>query len=117
MKFAILSIGLVAGLISCSPAIAQQGDYSPCLPGWKVVEREEMAEQLLGQYGEAPVAAMIEQLVQPGDVAGVTELFINPETGTWSIISTNVDMMSCFVQSGHQFFMTLPEGEVSGESL
>jgi len=115
MKFAILSIGLVAGLISCSPAIAQQGDYSLCHPASDMFERAALVGQLSADYGELPVVALLEQPAQPGDDIGVIELFINPMTGSWSLISTNTDLMSCFVQAGHQSFLFAPEVVAEGD--
>ncbi len=59
--------------------------------------RGEVLETLTGQYGESPRSM---GLVPPNRVV---ELFASEQTGTWTIIVTNAEGISCLMAAGHYF--------------
>jgi hypothetical protein len=79
-------IGIVAALIASS-ATAQEAEKRCSL-------HDQMAELLLTQYDEHPGAPVVA-------VTGVIhELFASP-TGTWTVVVTLPDGVSCAVASGN----------------
>jgi hypothetical protein len=85
--FAAASLLVFAGLIWLAGALAAAAD-GPC------GLREMFLEQLADRRGEKAVVAGI-------DVNGsVMELLTNAETGTWSMLVTSPDGMTCLVVVG-----------------
>lgn len=79
--------GLLAALLAlgaCTTATAQ----SDCAP------RDTAVEYLSEQWGEAIVGAGLES------PTSILEVWVAEETGTWTIVRTTPDGMSCIVASG-----------------
>lgn len=90
-------VGIAAGLLVASQVKAQ----AVC------ADRGQMVSILKDQYGETRRSIGLQ-----GGVA-VVEVFVNQETGGWSVLSTDASGQSCLVLTGdnHEFF----EPEVVGE--
>jgi hypothetical protein len=80
---AVLATGVVFGGAS---EVAAQG--SSC------AERAAIVESLNNKYGE------IRQSVGLNQSNGVVEVFASPETGTWTILLTMPNGMSCLMAAG-----------------
>jgi hypothetical protein len=79
----------LAAICLTAPAMAQQPP--PCGVWVK------MAYKLANEYLEAPLAEMI-------DAQGnALELWVNPDTGTWTILSTTPGGPTCMVKGGEDF--------------
>lgn len=95
-KFSILTL---AALVSCgAPAHAQ----SNCAP-------EDMVKKgLLEKYGESVRSIGLAS-------ANVMQLYVNEETGTWTVTLTNPQGISCLVSSGNAYgeYELTPLGEES----
>lgn len=78
------------------PASAQQA----CPP------REEVIDLLEGKYGEQAIGRGLSL-----DGKGLAELFVNEETGTWSIVVTDTNGRSCIVGGGEAWQKLLPSPE------
>ncbi len=63
--------------------------------------RSEVAEQLAGDYAEAPVAAGL------ASSGAVIEVFTSGDGATWTIVLTRPEGTSCLVAAG-EAWMTLP---------
>jgi hypothetical protein len=74
------------------PAMAQQPPQAPPCD-----KRIKIIYPLANQYLEAPLAEMID-----GDGNSI-ELWANPETGTWTILSTTPGGPTCMVKGGDEF--------------
>ncbi len=69
-----------------------------------------MADVLLDQYGELPSAEM---LAKNGNAI---HLFVAPDEGTWTIVSTDPDGETCTLGYGTDFQpLGLPKPEPAGE--
>lgn len=78
---------LVAAMISAGfvfPASAQMA----------CGDREEIIERLSGKFSEAPVAMGL------SNTGGVIEVLSSAEGGTWSIIVTDPNGLSCLLAAG-----------------
>ncbi len=70
--------------------------------------RPDVLAALATQYGEARRGIGI-----AGQNA-VMELFVNPSTGTWTIIATSPDGKTCLIASGSNFEMTQDPAPAKG---
>ncbi|MEM9736358.1 MAG: hypothetical protein AAF908_07110 [Pseudomonadota bacterium] len=60
-------------------------------------KREQIVKQLEGRYGEAPTAIGL------ADGAGVMEIYANPTSGSWTIVITNPQGLTCLMAAGQAF--------------
>jgi hypothetical protein len=72
--------------------------------------RENAVDYLGLNFGESRQAVGLE------GGGSMVEVFANIETGSWTIIFTNADMVSCFVASGGNFEGTPTEPAPQGEA-
>ena len=80
----------------------------PALSAPQCGERLNILAQLAGKYGES------RRMMGLG-VNGVTEIFANDETGTWTATVTGTDGNTCLVASGRAFeAMAAPAPGVDG---
>lgn len=86
-----LSFGFALLMFAAQNAFAQP---SQCAP------RPDVLAALATKYGEARRAIGI------AGQTSVMELFVNPSTGTWTIIATSPDGTTCLIASGGSFEMT-----------
>jgi hypothetical protein len=84
-----MTIGLSVMMLVASQ-LAAEGNRN-CAPRAMVLER------LSGKYGET------RQSIGLGTNNAVVEMFASTETGSWTIIVTKPDGMSCLVASGQSF--------------
>lgn len=82
----------LAGSASANPA---------CAPRGHVVDR------LMTKYGESPVSVGL------GSKGALVEVFANQASGTWTIVVTRPDGISCLAASGQDFMRidALPAGD------
>ena len=88
-----------AALATCAaPAFAQQN----CAP------RDVVVERLEDRFGEQQ-----QSMGLGGDMQTIVETWANTETGSWSVLVTRTDGISCLVASGEAFQITgnAPEGD------
>ena len=76
----------VALCLMSAPIHAQ---VTPC------AERAGVVEALKSKYGEVPV-----MMGKQDDGFSIMEMFSNPLTGTWTVLTTNMTGMSCLRASG-----------------
>jgi len=86
-----LSFGFVLLILATQNAHAQNAPSPQCAP------RPAVLEALANGFGEARRAVGI------AGQAHVMELFVNPETGTWTITATRPDGVMCLIASGSNF--------------
>lgn len=79
-----LSLGLMALALGGTSANAQ----APCAP------RDKMVERLKAGYGEALAAGGLQSETR------VIEIYAAPETGTWTVLLTQANGMTCIMASG-----------------
>lgn len=89
----LLALVLALFIVLPAPATAQ----SVC------AERTQMIEQLEERWGEIRHSAGL-----TGDDR-VMEVFVNPETGTWTIIVTSPLGHACMIAAGEFFNLLLPD--------
>lgn len=85
-------LALTLAAILSSPVFAQES--APCAP------RESIVTQLESKYGETRRGAGLQNR------GAVTEVFANLETGTWTILVTRPDGVSCAVAAGEAWTET-----------
>jgi hypothetical protein len=83
-----LTYGLIAGALALTPAADAATTCGP---------HDRAVRNLSNKYGEAPIAT---GMVSP---ELVMEMFVNAETGSWTVIYTNLDGISCVVGAGTEF--------------
>lgn len=88
MKPAILAV------LTLVPAAAFAQQDSVCM------DQFEMEAALIDWYGESPIRRSDDRSAQ---------MWANPETGTWSLVSYLTDGQACVIASGDA--MTSPEAE------
>jgi hypothetical protein len=72
------------------PAVAQGENV--CAP------REMVVESLKTEYGElVQVRALVHH------ERAFLELFVNPDTGSWTVTVTGVNGLACLLSSGHEY--------------
>ena len=97
-NFYILSFGFGAMLLASHLAYAQAAQ--------RCGSRPEMIRQLWSGYGEK------RQAVALASNGVAVELFSSINTGSWTILSTSPDRVTCMIASGEAFELTLnPGGE------
>lgn len=84
---------VLALLLLASPAFAQSPAPLP-----RCAQHREFAAMLLDRYKETPVASGI---VSAG---GMVEVYAS-KRGTWTVLATNVEGMSCIVAGGNSWSM------------
>ena len=80
---------LILALAVASPAAAQ----SQCGP------TEQVIAALTGRYGEAVIAQGLVADPQ-GNLIALMQTYVNADTGTWTVLMTRPDGMSCMTASG-----------------
>lgn len=88
-----LSVLAVCAMSACvaSPVLAQQQE-APCVP------LDVAMNELIQDFGEAPVGLGI------SEQGHFMQLFVNDETGSWTIILTNpVNGETCIADMGMEF--------------
>lgn len=93
-QFLALSFGIGAMLLATQHVFAQ--DNAKC------AKRDQVIERLTVKYGET------RQSIGLAPNTGVVEVYASGETGTWTIVITMPNGMTCLVASG-QAFETLAE--------
>lgn len=89
----LLAVLYVLLAMAVIPASAQT-----CLP------REALLANLEKQYGESPVGTGIQK-----NGKTTAELLVAPATGTWTVIVTTPEDISCVIAGGTDFEFSLPE--------
>jgi hypothetical protein len=87
----------LATLVAANPATAQSP--GPC------AQRQHVIARLAAAYGET------RQSIGLGANSQVVEVFASLETGTWTIIVTNPDGLTCLVASGQAYEPTVETPE------
>ncbi|WP_394707502.1 hypothetical protein [uncultured Celeribacter sp.] len=87
---------LMATTLTAAPASAQQN----------CAQRDQILDRLTSKYGES------RQSIGLAPNSGVVEVFASDETGTWTILVTNPNGITCLIASG-QAFETLAEVAVA----
>lgn len=82
-------------------ALAQSHEPTP--PQTVCGDREDVVRQLEEKYGEARNGIGL----QPG--RGVIEVYSSTETGSWTIIITNTQGISCLLAAGEAWMIEYPE--------
>lgn len=78
MAFATATLGSAAAASNCAP-------------------RDVVIDRLAARYGES------RQSIGLGANNAVVEVFASPETGTWTIIVTTAQGLTCMIASGQAF--------------
>ena len=99
MRLFGLSFGFALLILATQNAHAQAAQCAP---------RADVLTALATKYGEARRGIGI-----AGQNA-VMELFVNPSTGTWTIISTSPDGKTCLIASGSNFEATSDPAPAKG---
>lgn len=97
----LLSAICVASLSSCMamPVMAQQ--YAPGCGEFSAVR-----EMLSDQFGEFPLTTGV------SDEGVVTEMWTNRSTGTWTVLQTYPNMVTCMVDAGEMFILVPQQPDV-----
>ena len=90
MKSLVMAVAIAAATLGSSAAA------SNCAP------RDVVVDRLAARYGES------RQSIGLGANNAMVEVFASPETGTWTIIVTTAQGLTCMIASG-QAFETLAE--------
>ena len=89
------SVLILALLLAPTQAFAQ----SACLPHGKMVDL------LDGRYSEQPVAAGLE------NSGRLIELFATPDRGTWTLVMTTPNGVTCVIAAGLEWQDVEPKGK------
>ena len=73
-------------------------------------KRDPAVKNLLNKYGEKQFALSTSAV----DKTVIYELFLNEETGTFTMLVTDADGFSCMIVSGENWAFTLKEDEGDG---
>ena len=88
--FMIFFLMLLADPLPANAEVTQLTSQVQCAP------RGEVVAGLTGNYGEVPAA----QGNTPGTLM---EVYVNPDTGTWTIVVSYPDGKTCMLASGDDF--------------
>lgn len=86
-------------------AVVSAQDARNCAP------RDSVLARLAERYGE------VRQSIGLGSGGVVIEILASPESGTWTILATVPDGISCLVASGHAFQVLPAAPPPEGEAL
>lgn len=100
----LLVATLIAGMSACTPVLAQTSDTCNGSPKFT---NEEAVEALSTEYGESPIAFFLESQQSETHVPGVITIWVNEETGTWSVTLTDPNSMTCLVTYGDDFSLSI----------
>ncbi|AVW92075.1 hypothetical protein [Celeribacter baekdonensis] len=99
----LLSLAALIGAFGCftfpAPATAQNS----------CGQRDQVLERLGTQYGES------RQSIGLAPNNGVVELFASTETGTWTLLMTHPNGVSCLIASGQAFETTAEVAQAKGD--
>lgn len=98
-----LFASLLAFLLLTGPAVAQT-----CEP------RPDMAAKLADKYGESMQFSGL-QKTRGGQA--VLEVWASPETGTYTVLLSHANGLSCIIAVGTDFFEATPADEPAGNQL
>ena len=87
MKQKVLGLG-VGVAIACASVTAAQAQQASC------AKRDMIVERLASKYGESRQSAGLNQN------NGMVEVFASDETGTWTILVTMPNGISCLMAAG-----------------
>lgn len=59
--------------------------------------RDKIVQQLEERYGETALSRGVAR------GSGIVEMYVNPESGSWTIVVTNTKGMSCLMAAGEAF--------------
>lgn len=90
-----------AALLMATPLLA-----APALAQQNCAQRDQILDRLTSKYGES------RQSIGLAPNTGVVEVFASTETGTWTILMTTPNGVTCLIASG-QAFETLAEMAVA----
>ncbi len=90
-----LSLGFAALAMATQNAFGQTPP--PAAPNAQCAPRAQVLQALSDAYGEGRRAIGV------AGQTNVMELFVNSETGTWTITGTRPDGMMCLIASGSHF--------------
>ncbi|MEM8790340.1 MAG: hypothetical protein AAGE80_01885 [Pseudomonadota bacterium] len=82
------AIGATAALLSPAEVSAQ---------GTVCGHRSQIVKQLADRYGETALSRGVAR------GAGVVEIYVNPDSGSWTIVVTNPNGTSCLMAAGEAF--------------
>lgn len=85
----VASLSSALALAFCAPAMAQ----AVC------GKRADIVKQLAEKYGEVQTSVGVQQ------GRGVVETYSSPKTGSWTIMITNAQGLSCLMAAGEAFEM------------
>ncbi|MEM8825260.1 MAG: hypothetical protein AAGF30_16760 [Pseudomonadota bacterium] len=94
-----LIVSIVLAVLFATPALAQTPNCGP---------RPAVVEALSGSYAETFSGGGIQN-----DEA-VFEVWVSPETGTWTILRTNAAGISCIMAAGTGWFSGASGAHVAG---
>ncbi|HET6519430.1 MAG TPA: hypothetical protein VFG47_06370 [Geminicoccaceae bacterium] len=95
----LAGIGVALGILF-QPAVAQQ---EPDVAALRACDRHtDLVDRLAGQYKEAPAGFGIQLN------GNLLQLYVSKETGTWTLLTTTPDGLSCIVGAGESW-ENLPE--------
>ena len=99
--YKMLSALCVASLSSCAAMPAMAQEYAPGCGEFSAVR-----ELLSDQYGEFPLTAGV------STDGVVTEMWTNRQTGTWTVLQTYPNMVTCIVDDGDMFIAVPQQPDV-----
>ena len=99
---AVAGIGAVLAVGSWSTAVAQQASCA---------QREMIVERLATKYGESRQSAGLNQN------NGMVEIFASEETGTWTILVTMPNGISCLMAAGKSWEGVAEAAPPSGKGV
>lgn len=94
----LFGLGLAATVLPAVPVHAQSG----CAP------RDQIVERLKEQFGEALAGGGLRSEMQ------VLEVWAAPETGTWTVLMTRADGITCVMASGTNWHQNEPALRLMG---
>ncbi len=99
----VTAVGAALGaIVATTPAIAAN-----------CAERETVVERLQSHYDEEPTAAGLQKLK---DSQALVEVWASQETGTFTVMMTLPDGMTCIVATGTDWHQTAPAPRVLGSA-
>lgn len=83
----------------CAAAMAATFATSATAQDAQCADRARMVEFLQGEFGEATIGGGVSQHPSSGEI-GIIEMWVNAETGTWTLTVTRANGAMCVLISG-----------------
>ncbi|MEM9012270.1 MAG: hypothetical protein AAGE18_13655 [Pseudomonadota bacterium] len=98
----LASAAIVFGMLAGAPPVAAQAQHQ--MPGQSTCAvRDQVVDRLSERFGETPAGI---GLSNPN---ALVEVWTSDETGTWTILVTRADGVSCVVASGSNWRDAAPQ--------